>query len=214
MARGSVCACAPLRHWRGFSRAFLYTAVWCQFFDEQRQTWTKARLIVATESGLDAPTIVQLYARRWGIEPLFHNLKRRWGLNHLWQHTRIVLELWIQIRSCAWSLTQLLSLAVADTFPIDAIAPVAQRPTRHRRAGCPNTTPRIYRSLRSAPPWSASPVNSSGRRHPMRLIRDRDTLPAAVCTRVRASFHRVARFIAHYRTVSARATAGCLKFST
>jgi Transposase DDE domain len=75
-----VCACAPLRHWRGSSRAFLYTAVWCQLFDEQRQTWTKAHLIVATESGLDAPTIVQLYARRWGIEPLVHNLKRRWGL--------------------------------------------------------------------------------------------------------------------------------------
>jgi hypothetical protein len=159
-----VCACAPLRHWRGSSRAFLYTAVWCQLFDEQRQTWTKAHLIVATESGLDAPTIVQLYARRWGIEPLVHNLKRWWGLNHLWQHTRIVLELRIQIRSCAWSLMQLLSLAVADATQCASSETVT----------------------RCAQP--------------------------SAC--VRSSFHRVARFIAHYHTVSARVTAGCLKFST
>lgn len=34
-----------------------------------------------------------------------------------------VLELWMQIRSCAWTLTQLLSLAIADAFPMDTIAP-------------------------------------------------------------------------------------------
>jgi hypothetical protein len=115
-------------------------AVWCQFFDEQRQTWTKARLILATEIGLDAPTIVQLYARRWGIEPLFHNLKRWWGLNNCWQQTRIVLELWIQIRSCAWTMMQLLSLAVADTFPIDTIAPW--------RSGQPVTAGLVAQALR------------------------------------------------------------------
>jgi hypothetical protein len=34
---------------------------------------------------------VLLYARRWAIEPLFHNLKRWFGFNNLWQQTRTVL---------------------------------------------------------------------------------------------------------------------------
>ncbi|WP_018312613.1 transposase [Cupriavidus sp. UYPR2.512] len=98
-------------------------AVWCQFYDEKRQCWTKARLMLASETELDAQTVVLLYARRWAIEPLFHNLKRWFGFNNLWQQTRTVLELWMQIRSCAWTLTQLLSLAIADAFPMDTIAP-------------------------------------------------------------------------------------------
>ena len=36
---------------------------------------------------------LHLYARRWSIEPLFHNLKRWWGVNNLWQLKRTVLEL-------------------------------------------------------------------------------------------------------------------------
>jgi hypothetical protein len=47
---------------------------------------------------------VRLYARRWGIEPLFHNLKRWWGISNLWQQSRTALELWMQIRSTAWTL--------------------------------------------------------------------------------------------------------------
>lgn len=66
---------------------------------------------------------MHLYARRWGIEPLFHNLKRWWGVNNLWQQKRTVLELWMQIRSTAWTLVQLLSLVAEEAFPIDAVAP-------------------------------------------------------------------------------------------
>jgi len=36
---------------------------------------------LATETDLSAEDIVRLYARRWGIEPLFHNLKRWWGIS-------------------------------------------------------------------------------------------------------------------------------------
>lgn len=98
-------------------------AVWCQFYNDRRQEWTRRRLILASEVDREAQTIVQLYARRWGIEPLFHNLKRWRGFNNLWQQTRTVLELWMQIRSCAWALTQLLSLAIAEDFPMREIAP-------------------------------------------------------------------------------------------
>jgi hypothetical protein len=98
-------------------------AVWCSFYDADKQRWSRARLLLATETELCAAEILRLYARRWGIEPLFHNLKRWWGVNNLWQQKRIVLELWMQIRSTAWTLVQLLSLVVEEAFPITVVAP-------------------------------------------------------------------------------------------
>lgn len=98
-------------------------AVWCEFFNADKQCWSKARLLLATETDLSAEGILRLYARRWGIEPLFHNLKRWWGVNNLWQQKRVVLELWMQIRSTAWTLVQLLGLVVEGTFPITVVAP-------------------------------------------------------------------------------------------
>ena len=98
-------------------------AVWCEFYDADKQRWSKARLLLATETQLNAEEILCLYARRWGIEPLFHNLKRWWGVNNLWQQKRTVLELWMQIRSTAWTLVQLLSLVAEDAFPIEVVAP-------------------------------------------------------------------------------------------
>ena len=98
-------------------------AVWCSFYDADTSAWSKARLLLATETELCAEEILHLYARRWGVEPLFHNLKRWWGVNNLWQQKRIVLELWMQIRSTAWTLVQLVSLVVDDAFPITGVAP-------------------------------------------------------------------------------------------
>ncbi|MCU0735821.1 MAG: transposase [Methylotetracoccus sp.] len=49
--------------------------MWCEFFNLDHNTWSQPRLLLATE------TIVRLCARRWGIEPLFHNLKRWRGLS-------------------------------------------------------------------------------------------------------------------------------------
>ena len=106
-----------------FLKGTLVRAVWCEFYDQDKQHWSKARLLLATETELSAEEILRLYARRWGIEPLFHNLKRWWGVNNQWQQKRTVLELWMQIRSMAWTLVQLLSLVVEESFPITAIAP-------------------------------------------------------------------------------------------
>jgi hypothetical protein len=106
-----------------FLKRTLVRAVWCEFYDADKQHWSKARLLLATETDLRAEEILHLYARRWGIEPLFHNLKRWWGANNLWQQKRIVLELWMQIRSTAWTLVQLLSLVAEESFPIDVVAP-------------------------------------------------------------------------------------------
>jgi len=106
-----------------FLKGTLVRAVWCEFYDADKQRWSKARLLLATETDLRAEEILHLYARRWGIEPLFHNLKRWWGVNNLWQQKRTVLELWMQIRSTAWTLVQLLSLVAEEAFPIDVVAP-------------------------------------------------------------------------------------------
>ena len=98
-------------------------AVWCEFFDADKQTWSKPRLLLATETGLSADTVITLYARRWGIEPMFHNLKRWWGIDNLWQQTRGALETWMQIRCTAWTLAQLLALTVNEAFPMQNVAP-------------------------------------------------------------------------------------------
>lgn len=106
-----------------FLKATPVHAVWCQFLDPDKGTWSKPRLLLASEIGLQAEEIVLLYARRWGIEPLFHNLKRWWGANNLWQQSVTALELWMQIRSMAWVLAQLLTLVAKESFPIGLIAP-------------------------------------------------------------------------------------------
>ena len=106
-----------------FLKGTLVRAVWCEFYDADKRHWSKVRLLLATETDLCAEEILHLYARRWGIEPLFHNLKRWWGVNNLWQQERTVLELWMQIRSTAWTLVQLLSLVAEEAFPIDVVAP-------------------------------------------------------------------------------------------
>lgn len=106
-----------------FLRGAPVRAVWCEFFDTDRNTWSKPRLVLATETQLDAEDVLRLYARRWGIEPLFHNLKRWWGINHLWQQSRTALECWMQIRSTAWTLAQLLVVVANHHFPIQTIAP-------------------------------------------------------------------------------------------
>ncbi|WP_074904296.1 IS701 family transposase [Nitrosomonas communis] len=105
-----------------FLTGALVRAVWYDFYDTDKQYWSKTRLLLATETELSAEEILHLYARRWGIEPLFHNLKRWWGVNNLWQQKCTVLELWMQIRSTAWTLVQLLSLVAEEAFPVEIVA--------------------------------------------------------------------------------------------
>ncbi len=66
-----------------FLKGLPVRAVWCEMFLPDH-TWSRPRLILATETDLSAQQIVEIYAERWGIEPLFHNLKRWWGVANLW----------------------------------------------------------------------------------------------------------------------------------
>jgi len=105
-----------------FLKGLPVRVVWC----ERRQpdaTWSRPRLILATVTDLSAQAVVEIHAERWGIEPLFHNLKRWWGVTNLWQQSKEALELWMQIRSTAYTLMQLLALRLWASFPLMEVAP-------------------------------------------------------------------------------------------
>jgi hypothetical protein len=98
-------------------------AVWCAIYDKKHQRWSSTRLYLASETHLTASEVVVAYSHRWQIEPIFHNLKRWWGINNLWQQKRAVLERWMQIRCIAWSMIQLLAETAAAEFPTATVAP-------------------------------------------------------------------------------------------
>lgn len=105
-----------------FLKGLPVRVVWCEM-QQDDGGWTRARLILATETNLSAKEVIAIYAERWGIEPLFHNLKRWWGVANLWQQSKEALELWMQIRCTAYALTQLLALKLWGAFPLMDIAP-------------------------------------------------------------------------------------------
>ena len=96
-------------------------AAWCAM-RQSDNTWPRPRLLLA-ETNLSAQAVVEIYAEGWGIEPLFHNLKRWWGMTNLWQHSKAALEMWLQIRCTAYALTQLLALRLRECFPLMDIVP-------------------------------------------------------------------------------------------
>jgi hypothetical protein len=109
-----------------FLKGLPVRAVWCEMGQDDG-TWSRTRLILATETELSAQVVVEFYAQRWGIEPLFHNLKRWWGVSNLWQQSKEALELWMQIRCTGYALMQLLALKLWAAFPLMDIAPWRKR---------------------------------------------------------------------------------------
>ena len=105
-----------------FLKGLPVRTVWCEMHQDDG-TWSRPRLILATETDLTAREVVEIYAQRWGIEPLFHNLKRWWGVTNLWQQSKQALELWMQIRCMAYALMQVLALKLWASFPLMEIAP-------------------------------------------------------------------------------------------
>ncbi|WP_367154961.1 hypothetical protein [Methylomonas sp. HYX-M1] len=45
-------------------------AVWCEFYDDRKQTWAKPRLLLATETALSASAILELYCSPLGHRAL------------------------------------------------------------------------------------------------------------------------------------------------
>jgi len=86
----------------------LVKVVWVQFENEDG-TLKPARLLLATQINMSGIDIIKAYAKRWSIEPMFHQLKNRWGWNETWQQSRQVLHRWVQIISISYALVQLLT---------------------------------------------------------------------------------------------------------
>ena len=83
-------------------------AVWTEF--EHKGKRRKTRLILSTDTTLDAVTILRHYALRWPIEPGFNQIKNLFGARQLWQRKRETLYRWLNIRLMAYGLLQLLTV--------------------------------------------------------------------------------------------------------
>lgn len=83
--------------------------VWTRF-ERSEGRMTAPRLILSTETQLSGEAILLAYAKRWAIEPMFNDLKNRWGVKQCWQQHRQTLCRWVQIQSVAYALIRLLTL--------------------------------------------------------------------------------------------------------
>ncbi len=90
-----------------FLKGRIVKVVFCQFEDSDGAL-SKPRLILSTNTELRAEKILQHYAKRWTIEPMFNQLKNNWGLHTVWQQSRQVLSRWVQIVSLSYALPQML----------------------------------------------------------------------------------------------------------
>lgn len=91
----------------------LVRAVWVSFEDEKRGV-TQERLILATDIHLEPYEVIEIYAKRWTIEPMFHQVKNNWGWNKTWQQSRQVVHRWLHILGIGYALPQLLALKGGD----------------------------------------------------------------------------------------------------
>jgi hypothetical protein len=131
-----------------FLKGLPVRAVWCEMFLPDH-TWSRPRLILATETDLSAQQVVEIYAERWGIEPLFHNLKRWWGVANLWQQSKAALELWMQIRCHGLCLDAIARPAVVAVLSADGHRALAEGRHDYRRAFRPVAADAIYRTSRA-----------------------------------------------------------------
>ncbi|MHB8846629.1 MAG: IS701 family transposase [Nitrospirota bacterium] len=84
-------------------------AVWVSFEDEQGGV-TRPRLILATDITLAPREVIEAYAKRWTIEPMFHQTKNGWGWNETWQQSRQTVHRWLHILGIGYALPQILAI--------------------------------------------------------------------------------------------------------
>lgn len=108
-------------------------AVWIQLEDDDGVP-RAPRLLIATDTSLSARQVIEAYALRWTIEPMFCSLKHGVGIKEAWQRRRQTLHRWVQILSAAFAITQM--MAVHDPAIARQLAVVAPwRRETHPTAG-------------------------------------------------------------------------------
>jgi hypothetical protein len=93
-----------------------------------------ARLLISTDTALSARQVIETYALRWPIEPMFNSLKHASGIKEVWQRDRQTLHRWVHILSAAFALTQMLAVHDPDISRELAIIAPWRRET-HPTAG-------------------------------------------------------------------------------
>jgi hypothetical protein len=113
-----------------FLKGMVVRAVWIELERPDRPSGcTETRLLICTDPMLPAPEVIRAYARRWAVEPLFFDLKHRWGLKDAWQQSRKALIRWVTILAAGYALNQI--LAFTDPALLGSLA----RPAPWRRPG-------------------------------------------------------------------------------
>jgi hypothetical protein len=92
-----------------FLDGYLVRAVWVSFEDEKHGV-TQERLILATDIELAPHEVIEVYAKRWSIEPMFHQAKNNWGWNETWQQSRQAIHRWLHILGIGYALPQILAI--------------------------------------------------------------------------------------------------------
>jgi hypothetical protein len=91
-----------------FLRGVTVHAVWCEL-ETRGGSWAKRRLLLSTDTALSADAIVEAYANRWAVEPLFAALKLTDGLGAMWQRGRTALLRWLHLVQIGRALLVLLT---------------------------------------------------------------------------------------------------------
>jgi hypothetical protein len=91
-----------------FLRGVPVRAVWCELAKAQG-SWAKPRLLLSTDTALSAQAVVEAYARRWTVEPLFAALKLTDGMGAMWQQSRRTLLRWLHLVQIGRALLVLLT---------------------------------------------------------------------------------------------------------
>ena len=84
-------------------------AVWCELAKRGGGGWAKQRLLLSTDTALSALAIVEAYANRRTVEPLFAALKLTDGLGAMWQRGRTALLRWLHLVQIGRALLVLLT---------------------------------------------------------------------------------------------------------
>jgi hypothetical protein len=92
-----------------FLRGVTVRAVWCELARQGGGGWAKPRLLLSTDTDLSETAIVEAYAKRWSIEPLFAALKLTDGLGAMWQRGRTALLRWLHLVQIGRALLVLLT---------------------------------------------------------------------------------------------------------
>jgi hypothetical protein len=92
-----------------FLRGVVVHAVWCELQKRGGGGWAKRRLLLSTDTAMSAVAIVEAYANRWTVEPLFAALKLTDGMGAMWQRGRTALLRWLHLVQIGRALLVLLT---------------------------------------------------------------------------------------------------------